>query len=60
MHFWSPSDFWDPCGKAMPSYILHIIRQGEAALRLLEPTLVFHHLSSVSSKQLCALALVLI
>ena len=30
MHFGSPSDSWDPCGKARPSYVQYIIRQGEA------------------------------
>ena len=41
MHFGSPSDFWDPCGKEKPSYILYIIRQGEAELRILEFTQCF-------------------
>ena len=56
MHFGSPSDSWDGCGKAKPSYVQYIIRQGEAKLRILELTSVFHHLPSVGPKQLCALA----
>ena len=56
MHFESPSDSWDPCGKAKPRYILYIIRWGEAKLCLLELTSVFHHLPSVGPKQLYALA----
>ena len=56
MHFGSPSDSWDPYGKAKPSHLLCISRRGEAELRILELTSVFHHLPSVSSKQLCAFA----
>ena len=56
MHFGSPSDSWDPCDKAKPSYVLYIIRQGEAELRILELSKVFHHPPSVVPKQLCALA----
>ena len=56
MQFWSPSDSWDQCGKAEPSYVQYIIRPGEAELRILELTIVFHHLSTVSPKHLCALA----
>ena len=57
MHFGSPSDSWDPCSKAKPSYVQYIFRQGKAELCILELTSVFHHLpSSVSPKQLCALA----
>ena len=55
MHLGSTSDFWDPCGKAKLSYVHYIIRQGKVKLRILEPTSVFHHLSSVSPKQLFAL-----
>ena len=55
MHFGSPSDSLDPCGKVKPSYIQYIIRQGEAELRILELTSVFHHHPSVGPKQLCAL-----
>ena len=44
----SPLDFWDPCSKPEPSYVLYIIKQGKAELRILELTLVFHHLPSVS------------
>ena len=39
-----------------PSYVHYIIWQGEAELHILELTSVFHHLSSVGTKQLCALA----
>ena len=39
-----------------PSYLLYIIRQSQAELRILELTSVFHHLTSVGPKQLCALA----
>ena len=56
MHFGSPSDSWHQCGKAKLSYAQYIIRQGKAELHILELTLVFHHLPSVSPKQLCALA----
>ena len=56
MHFGSPSDSWNPCGKAKPSHVQYIIRQGEAELHILELTLVFHHLFSVGPKQLCASA----
>ena len=56
MHFGSPSDSWDQCGKAEPSYVQYIIRQGEAELRILEHTSVFHHLPSVGPKQFFALA----
>ena len=56
MHFWSPSDFWDPCSKAKPSHVQYIIRLGKAELRALELTSVIHHRPSVSPKQLCALA----
>ena len=56
MHFGSPSDSWDPYRKAKLSHVQCIIRQGEAELRILELTSVFHYLPSVGSKQLCALA----
>ena len=56
MHFGSPSDSWDPCGKAMLSYTQYIIRQGEAKLCILELTSVFYHFPSANPKQLCALA----
>ena len=56
LHFRSPSDSWNQCGKAKLSYVQYIIRRGEAELRLLELTLVFHHLPNVGPKQLCALA----
>ena len=56
MHFGSPSHFRDPCGKAKLSYVVYIISGDEAKLRILELTSVFHHLSSVGHKQLCALA----
>ena len=53
VHFGSPLDSWDRCGKAKPSYAQYIIRQGEAELQILELTSVFHHLPSVGPKQLC-------
>ena len=56
MHFGSPSDTWDPCGKVKLSYIHFIIRRGEAELRRLELTSVFYQLPSVSFKQLYLLA----
>ena len=56
MHFWSPSDAWDPCGKEKQSHVKYIIRQGEARLCILELTSEYCHLSSVGLKQLCALA----
>ena len=55
-HFGSTSDTWDPCNKVKLSYVHYIIRQGKVDLRILELTLVFHHLPSVGPKQLCALA----
>ena len=57
MHFESPSDSWDPCGKAKPSHVQYIIKQGEAKLGILEITSVFHHFPSVGPKQLCALVI---
>ena len=42
--------------RSQASYIKLLSRQGEAELRLLRLTSVFHHLSSVSPKQLCASA----
>ena len=42
MHFWSPSDSWDPCSKAKLRQAQYIIRRGEAELRILELTSVFH------------------
>ena len=56
MHFRSPLDYLDRCGKVKPSYVQYIIRQDEAALHTLELTSVFHHLSNVGPTQLCALA----
>ena len=56
MHFGSPSDYLDPFNKAKLSYVQYIIMQGEAELRILELTSVFHHLPNVGPKQLCALA----
>ena len=56
MHFGSPLDSWDQCGKAKPSYAQYIIREGEAELDILELTSVFHHLPSVGPKQLCDMA----
>ena len=55
MHFGSPSDSWDPCGKAKPSHLHYIVKRGKAKLCILELTAVFHHLPSVGPKQLCAL-----
>ena len=46
-HFRSPSDSWDPCSKAKTSNLQYIIMPGEAELRILELTSVFHHLPSV-------------
>ena len=54
MHFGSPSDSWNQCSKAKPSYVQYIIGQGEAELRILELASVFHHVPSVGPKQLCA------
>ena len=56
MHFGSPSDSLDPCGKAKPNYAHYIIRQGEAELCILELISVFYHCPSVGLKHLCALA----
>ena len=56
MHFGSPSDSWDQCGKAKPGYVQYIIMQGEAELRILELNSVFHHFPSIGPKHLCSLA----
>jgi len=56
MHFGSPSDSWDPCGKAKQGYVQYVIRQGKGKLHILELTQVFHHLPRIGPKQLCALA----
>jgi len=56
MHLGSPSDTWDPSGKVKLSYVHYIFSRGEAKLRILEFTSVFHHLPSVGPMQLCALA----
>ena len=56
MHPGSPSDSWGLQGKVKPSYVHYIIRWGEAKLRMLKLTSVFHHFPSVGSKQLCVLA----
>ena len=55
-HFGSFSDPWGPSGKAKPSQAHYIIRWGEAELHISKLISVFHHLSSVGPKQLCALA----
>ena len=55
MHFGSPSDSWDPCSKEKPSQVQYSSRQGEAKLRILELTSVFHHLPTVGLKQVYAL-----
>ena len=51
IHFGSLS--WDQWGKAEASYEQYIISKGEAEVHVLELTSVFHHLPSVSPKQLC-------
>ena len=56
MHFGSPSDSWDQCRKTKLSYAQHIIKRGEAELRILELPSVFHHFAGVGPKQLCVLA----
>ena len=56
MHFGSPSDSWDPCGKGKLSHGQYIIRRGKAKLHILELTSMFHSLPCVGPKQLCALA----
>ena len=60
MHFWSPSDPWGPWNEEKLSKIHYDIRGGEAKLRMLKLASVFHHLPSVSPKQLCASARLLI
>ena len=54
MPFWSPSDSWDQCGKAKLSHVQYIIRRAVAKLGILELASAFHHLLSVSPKQVCA------
>ena len=39
IHFGSPSDSWNPCGKAKLSPVLYTTRQGEPELRILETRL---------------------
>ena len=56
MHSWSPPDLWGSWHEEEPSYIHYDIRREEAKQRLLKLASVFHHLPSVSPKQLCALA----
>ena len=56
MHSWSLPDPWGPRDEEKPSYIHYDIRRVEVKLRILKLALVFHHLPSVSLKQLCALA----
>ena len=55
MHFGSPSDAWDPCGKVKLRCVNYIIRPEEVELRILELTSVFYHLASVGPKKLCEL-----
>ena len=57
VHFGSPSDTWNPCGNKAELRTLHyqFVRQGEAELRVLKITSVFHHLSSFHPKQLYVL-----
>ena len=55
MHFGSPSDSWDSCGKAKQRYVKYILRQGKAELHILELTSMFHHLPSVCPELLCAI-----
>ena len=56
MHSWSPPDPWGPRNEEKPSYINYKIRREEAKLHILILASVFHHLSSVGTKQLCVLA----
>ena len=56
IHSWSSQDPLGPWDEKKPSYILYDIRREEAKLRILKLASVFHHLPSVSPKQLCALA----
>ena len=53
MYFGSPSDSWNRCVEAKSSYVQYINRLGEAKLRILELTLMFHHLPSAGPMQLC-------
>ena len=56
IHSWSPPDPLGPWDEEKASYIHYNIRREEAKLRILKLASVFHHLRSVSPKQLCALA----
>ena len=56
MHSWTPPDPWGPLDEGKPSYIHYKIRREEAKQRILKLASVFHHIPSVGSKQLCALA----
>ena len=42
--------------QSLAKYNIFIIKQGEAQLHILELTSVFHHLTCVGPKQLCAVA----
>ena len=57
MHFGSPTDSWDPCGKAKPSHVQYILGEVKPiCIPILELTSVFHHLPIVGPKQLNGLA----
>ena len=56
IHSWSPPDPLGPRDKEKVKYIHFNIRREEAKLCILKLATVFHHLSSVSPKQLYALA----
>ena len=56
IHSWSPPDPLGPWDEEKASYIHYNIRREEAKLHILKLATVFHHLSSVGPKQLCALA----
>ena len=56
MHSGSPFDPLSLKDKEKPIYTYYIIRQGKAKLQTSKLTSVFHHLPSVTPKQLCALA----
>ena len=52
----SPSDPLGPSGEVKLSAVHYNIRRGEAKLRIFKLTSVFHYLTRVGPKQLCALA----
>ena len=56
IHSWAPPDPWGPWDEEELSYIHYDIRREEAKQGILKLASMFHHLSSIGPKQLCASA----